>query len=96
MNFILDFTRFFHRAVRGEVLLQPAVPGRPVLSGRPRGLRRERARRVHGASHPHEPRDPQRGDGEDLVQPGDQRALGQVSRARYRDDHHQVRKVNRY
>lgn len=67
-----------HRAVRGEVLLQPAVPGGPVISGRARGLQRERARGVHGAAHPHQSRHPQRGDGEDLVQPGDQRAVGQV------------------
>lgn len=79
-----------HRAVRGEVLVQPAASGRPVRPGRARGLQRERARGVHGAAHPHQPRRPQRGDGQDLLQPGDQGAVGQVPRAGDGDDHHQV------
>lgn len=91
--FIFLFHPFKKRAICGEVLLQPAVSGRPVRPGRARGLQRERARGVHGAAHPHQSRHPERGDGEDLVQFGDQRAVGQVSRARHRDDHHQVRKV---
>lgn len=79
-----------HRAVCGEILLQPAASGRPVHPGRARRLQRERARGVHGAAHPHQPRPPQRGDGQDLLQPGDQGAVGQVPRAGDGDDHHQV------
>ena len=82
----------FWRTIRREVLVQPE-PGRAILPGRPRGLQRERTRGVHGAAHPHQPWRPERGDGQDLLQPRDQRAVGQVPRARHRDDHHQVREV---
>lgn len=82
------------RTIRGEVLLQPAGFGRTLLDGLARWLRqRERARRVHGAPDPHHPGRPERGDGEDLLQPGDQGAVGQVPWAGHRDDHHQVREV---
>lgn len=108
------------RAVRGEVVVQPAAPlgpliffiiinifvvlvvyviGRPAAADGRAGRERAAVGRggVHGAPHPYQPAAAvQRGDGQHLVQSRDQRTLGQVPRARHRDDHHQVGKVNKY
>lgn len=50
---------------------------------------------MYGAAHPHEPRRPQRGDGQDLLQPRDQRTVGQVPRTRHGNDYHKIWKVKK-
>lgn len=73
------------RTIRGKVVV-PSKPRRPPSAGDPQRLRqRHRQRRpvMHGAAHPDDSRCAERGDGQDLLQPRDQRAVGQVSRTRH-------------
>lgn len=102
MYFIIQCFVFNCRTIRGEVVV-PSKPLRPAFAGNPRRLqqqqqqqRRRLQRRsvMYRAAHSYDPRRAQRGDGQDFLQPRNERTVGQVPWTRHGNDHHKIRKVS--
>lgn len=58
------------RTIRRKVIMQ-SKHRRPSCPGNPRRLQQQRASVMHRAAYSHDTRRAQRGDGQDLLQPGD-------------------------